>query len=300
MTDGGPSGAPGLAVPRGQSWRADVLLAAQALARPVPEAQGGATSDLSVDEVLLLHSIGWEPVDLVFGSSVASTPPAAWGWGQGEIVVASESWDIAFRGALHRLVGECARVDGFGVVGVQIDTEIERLHTDVELVGTAVRPIAKAGQKVAQQLGRPFASDLSARDYALLVQTGWRPVGLAFGASFVNVPRRSVSTTISQKGQNVELTNFTEAMYTAREAAMSRLQDSAVSMDAGGIVDVSISEGPMVFARHAIGFTAWGTAIVPGPEGHRHLEPKMVLPLDDLQVTFQATALRQQGGEVES
>ena len=291
MTDRSPTGTPP-AQGRG-SRRDDVMRAAHELARPVPAARGGATSDLSVDEVLLLHAVGWEPVDLVFGSSVASTPLVAWAWGQGEITVVSESWDIAFRAALHRLVGECSRARGLGVVGVHVDTQVERLHTDVELVGTAVRPIAGTGRAPApHRQGQPFASDLSARDFALLVQSGWEPVGLAFGASFVYVPRRSVGTTIAQKGQNVELTNFTDAMYSAREAAMGRLQDSASALGAAGIVDVSIAEGPMRFANHAVGFTAWGTAIVPGPDGHHRLEPKMVLPLDDAQVAFEATSLR--------
>lgn len=283
------SGATG---PPSTSVRDDVLLAAQALAQPVPPGQGGATSDLSIDEMLLLHAVGWEPVDLVFGSSVASVAVVEWTWGQGEIRGAGNAWDIAFRGALQRLVSQCARVDAFGVVGVHVVSEVERTHVDVELVGTAVRPVAPDGAALRAPAGLPFASDLSARDFVLLVQSGWRPVGLAFGASFAYVPRRTLGTTIAQKSQNVELTNFTEAMYSARESAMGRLQDSAVSLDAAGIVDVTITEGPMRFARHAIGFTAWGTAVVLGAEGHRNVKPQMVLPLDDAEVAFAAASLR--------
>lgn len=290
MTSGGLVGEPQSTT----SVRDDVLRAAEALAKPAPEAHGGTTSDLSVDEVLLLHSIGWEPVDLVFGSSVASLPVGVWAWGQGEITAASDSWGLAFQGAHQRLVGECARVEGFGVVGVHIECEVNRLNTDVELIGTAVRPVDRAGRNAPPALGRPFASDLSARDFVLLVQAGWQPVGLAFGASFAYVPRRNVGTVISQKSQNVELTNFTEAMYSARESAMGRLQDSALAMGAAGIVNVTVSEGPMRFAHHAIRFTTWGTAISLSADAHRHLKPKMVLPLDDRQVLFEATALRRE------
>ena len=288
MTGGRLSGDP---VPA-TNVREDVLRAARALAKPVPEAHGGTTSDLSVDEILLLHSIGWEPVDLVFGSSVASVPAGVWAWGQGEITAASDSCDLAFRGAHERLVGECARVEGFGVVGVHIECEVNRLNTDIELIGTAVRPVDRGGRKAPSQLGRPFASDLSARDFVLLVQAGWRPVGLAFGASFAYVPRRNVGTVISQKSQNVELSNFTAAMYSARESAMGRLQDSAVAVGAAGIVNVTVTEGPMRFAHHAIGFTTWGTAITLTAEAHQHFKPRMVLPLDDRQVLFEATSLR--------
>ena len=59
----------------------------------------------------------------------------------------------------------------------------------------------------------PFVSDLSARDFTLLQRAGWIPVGLAFGASFVYAPRRTAGTAMKQWAQNVELKNYTEAMY---------------------------------------------------------------------------------------
>ena len=66
---------------------------------------------------------------------------------------------------------------------------------------------------------------------------------------------------IKQKGQNVELTNFTEAMYSARESAMERMQQTALAMDGTGVVEVKVEEGPMDFASHAVGFTTYGTVV---------------------------------------
>ncbi len=272
--------------PKRPDVRQEVRKAAELLSRPHNPGGRGVTSDLSVDEVLLLHSVEWEPVDLVFGSGLASVPAGVWTWGQGEIGPASESHAMAFRAAANRLASECTRVGGHGVVGVHVEAEVHRLHIDVELVGTAVRPV-RAGN--APQV---FSSDLSARDFVLLVQAGWMPLGLAFGASFTYVPRRGVGTTIRQKAQNVELTNFTEAMYSAREAAMARLQDFGLSLGAHGLVDATVSEGPMAFARHAIGFTAWATAVKMVADEHRRLAPQVVLPLDDAVVQFEATSLR--------
>lgn len=117
-------------------------------------------------------------------------------------------------------------------------------------------------------------------------------MGLAFGASFVYAPRRSVGTTMRQSSQNVELTNFTEAMYSAREAGMEHMQRSGLDMGAEGIVAVQVAEGPMWFAHHAIGFTAWGTAVRLVAESHRYLRPDVVLPLDDAIVGFEAQSLR--------
>ena len=95
------------------------------------------------------------------------------------------------------------------MVGVHVEWGVHRHHIDVALVGTAVRPVDWNGLSPDPV----FVSDLSGRDFALLHNAGWEPLGLAAGASFVYAPRRSMGTAVKQKGQNVELTNFTEAMY---------------------------------------------------------------------------------------
>jgi len=261
--------------------------AAQSLAAPAHDQRARAvTSDLSVDESLLLHSIGWEAVELVFGSSLVSIPPGVWSWGSGEIGAASEAHNLAVRSAAAHLGDQCSAVHGHGVVGVRVEVEVQRHHVDVELTGTAVRPVK------GKEPNRVFVSDLSARDFTLLHNAGWGPIGLAFGASFVYAPRRSVGTTMRQSSQNVELTNFTEAMYSAREAGMEHMQRSALDMGAQGIVAVRVAEGPMWFAHHAIGFTAWGTAVRLEAESHQYLHPHVVLPLDDVSVEFEAQSLR--------
>jgi hypothetical protein len=48
----------------------------------------------------------------------------------------------------------------------------------------------------------------------------------------------------------------------------------------------------MSFARHAVGFTAWGTAVKLVAKEHQFVEPHVVLPLDDVVVTFDAQSLR--------
>lgn len=259
------------------------------LAAPAPAGKG-TTSDLSIDEALLLHSVGWEPVELVSGVSVTSVPWGVWSWGQGEIAAASAAYVAAMEAASRRMAEECATAGGHGVVGVRVGVEIRTTHIDVTLVGTAVRPVQGPGRPPRA----PFMSDLSARDFCLLHGAGWQPTGLAFGASFVYAPRRTARTALGQAGQNVELTNFTQAMYQARALAMERMQRSAMALGAGGVVAVVMRQGPMAFATHAVGFTAWGTAVRVGPEGHRHLEPAMVVPLDDAEVAFEARSLRGQ------
>jgi uncharacterized protein YbjQ (UPF0145 family) len=278
--------------------RAELRRGAEALAVAPPASQArGITSDLSVDEALLLHAAGWEPLDLVCGVAVVSVPVGVWNWGRGAISLASDAHDAAVDQASRALRAECGKVHGHGVVGVRVDVAVRTHHIDVELVGTAVRPMDgqdARGKDAAQAM--PFVSDLSARDFTLLLRAGWGPVGLAFGASFVYAPRRTAGTAMKQSTQNVELTNYTEAMYSARESAMEKMQRSALVVGGQGVVEVKVTEGPMSFARHAVGFTAWGTAVRLVAKEHQFVRPEVVLPLDDAVVTFEAESLRGKGG----
>jgi uncharacterized protein YbjQ (UPF0145 family) len=268
--------------------RAEMLSGAKSLAvAPAPSKARGMTSDLSIDEALLLHGAGWEPVDLVCGVSVVSVPFGVWNWGQGEIIVASVAHNGAVEGASEQLRNECIKVHGHGVVGVRVEVEVRTHHISVQLIGTAIRPLEGGPHPSA-----PFVSDLSARDFTLLQGAGWQPVGLAFGASFAYAPRRSAGDVMKQKTQNIELTNFTEAMYSARESAMERMQRSALDVGGEGVVQVKVTEGPMYFAHHAVGFTAWGTAVKLVADTHQFVRPDVILPLDDAVVIFAAQNLR--------
>ncbi|MDA8343187.1 MAG: heavy metal-binding domain-containing protein [Actinomycetota bacterium] len=296
------------------SSRVDVAAEVRAgmAALSAPHAGGptgaGTTSDLSIDEVLLLHSAGWEPVALVAGYAIHSIPTGWWGWGSGEITILTGSATGAFNAAVARLRQACAQHGATGVVGVQI--VLEQLHhtTSVQLIGTAIRktagpahPGSSGSSGSAKGSGRataktaaagPFVSDLSARDFVLLDHAGWGPLGIAFGASHIYAPYRPGMTALRQATQNVELTNLTEAMYAAREAAMGRMQGAARAAGGSGVVGVSVTEGPMRVGGHAVRFLAWGTIVTLHAAQHRRVEPLVTLSLDDREVAFQATSLR--------
>ncbi len=285
-----------VSTPSGDDWsgndavdvKREMLEAVDSLTRPAPPSQSSMTSDLSIDEEFTLHSIGWEPIELVCGVSLHSVPIGVWSWGQGEITSASAAYARSFAAATDRIHRECAKAGGHGVVGVHVEWAAHRHHIDVVLTGTAVRPVGSK-RRSAESV---FVSDLSGRDFTLLHASGWEPLGLAAGASFVYAPRRSVGTVVKQKSQNVELTNFTEAMYSARESAMERMQQSALAMQGTGVVEVKVTEGPMDFARHAVSFTAYGTVVRLVAEQHQKLAPRMVLPLDDPVRQFDIASIR--------
>ena len=248
----------------------------------------GATSDLSIDETLVLHSIGWEAVDLVFGVSWWSIPWGVWQWQTGEINEATQ----AFAGAMHEaselLGAECSKAGGAGVIGVTVELAVQSHHVAISLAGTAVRPIGGSAP------GGAFLSDLSARDFSLLARAGWMPLGLATGASFVVAPRRSARQWAAQQGQNTEMPHLTEAFYLARERAMEQLQQAGLRRGADGIVGVKLREGPLSHSARILQFIAVGTAVRVAEGGHRSIAPSMVVALDDPAPQFAATSLRAQ------
>ncbi len=84
---------------------------------------------------------------------------------------------------------------------------------------------------------------------------------------------------------NVELTNYTQAIYDARELAMSRLQAEAEAHGAEGIIGMRITEQSWIWQPHVIEFMAIGTSIVrrPGYAGDGTLvpPPTLTVSLDD-------------------
>lgn len=259
-----------------------------ALSSPAGEERGGrgTTSDLTIDETLLLHAAGWEPVDLVYGVSWWSIPWGAWQWTTGEVQEASSAFLGAFDEAAALLRGSCEHAGGSGVLGVGVEVRVSAHHVSIELTGTAVR---RTG---ADAHGFEFVSDLSARDFVLLTRAGWWPLGLAAGASFVIAPRRTAREWASQQGQNVELPNLTQSLYLARERAMEGMQRSGTAMGADGIVAVKLREGRASSSVRVIQFIAIGTGVHLRTGAHRSVSPEMVVPLDDLVRLFDAKSLR--------
>ena len=90
--------------------------------------------------------------------------------------------------------------------------------------------------------------------------------------------RRSVGAV--QLGQNVEIPQFTQALYDARELAMARMQHEAEALHAEGIVGVHLNQRNHQLGRAHDEFFAIGTAVRPMRADHVIPKPQMVLGLD--------------------
>jgi uncharacterized protein YbjQ (UPF0145 family) len=90
--------------------------------------------------------------------------------------------------------------------------------------------------------------------------------------------------TVATVGNNIELENYTAAMYEAREIAIDRMQAEASAAKAEGVVGLEIHEGSHGWETHVIEFFAIGTAVLPLAEEmapEKIADPIMVLSVND-------------------
>ena len=243
--------------------------------------RGLFTSDLSVSEFLLVKEAGFEPLGLVVGSSIFHIGFQQSNWSKSqEMTVLSEAMYAARELAMTRMEEEADQLGADGVVGVRLDIgryEWGENMAEFIAIGTAIRP--RDGELHRAPNGRPFTSDLSGQDFWTLLQSGHRPVGMVMGSCVYHVAHRGMFRAMRQAGQNVELPNFTQALYDARELAMERMQAEAQELQAEGIVGVQLREHSHGWGSHVIEFFAVGTAIVPHGDGRRIEPPTPVLDL---------------------
>jgi uncharacterized protein YbjQ (UPF0145 family) len=243
--------------------------------------RGFFTSDLSVNEFLLVKQAGFEPLGLVLGSSIyhIGFQQAMWNQSQ-ELGVLTQAMYHARELAMTRMEEEADQLGADGIVGVRLD--IGRYEWGADLaefiaVGTAVKH--REGELHRAPNGRPFTSDLNGQDFATLLRAGYRPVGLVMGNCVYHVGRQGMIASLKQIGRNVEMPNYTQALYEARELAMERMQNEADELRANGIVGARIVERSHGWGSHVIEFFAIGTGVVVTREDHEIERPAMVLPL---------------------
>ncbi|MHB1927970.1 MAG: hypothetical protein ACYCUG_00795 [Acidimicrobiales bacterium] len=253
----------------------------------------GCTTHLSLDEVLLLHAIGLEPAAVVTSTSCVTVPPGVWTWNTGQVQEADYAFAEAWGVTRDQLRVQAQQVGALGVVAVDIELHLDPHRFLVTMLGTAVRSATDehGNAHFPVRYPTPFLCDLSARDFAVLSRSGWYPIDLVAGASFVHAPRRGLGAAIGHTTQNVELTNMTETLYAARELAMGRLQQEIARVQGTGLLDARVVDRPMQFAHHVVRFTAVGTAVKLLAEAHVHPELELVVPVDDRVVAFDARNL---------
>jgi uncharacterized protein YbjQ (UPF0145 family) len=244
------------------------------------------TSNLSVNELALTASEGLRPLGQVMGSTVYHV-----GWqytpmyASHELTTISEAHSHARLLAISRLQQEARLLGASGVIGVRL----ERKSYDW---GANLIEFAASGTAVSLPDGpapkHPFVCALSGQEFYALRRGGFFPVGFAFGTCTYYHVASYGNQWASQSWNNVELTDYSQAVYHARHSAMTRLSKEAARVKARGVVGVTIEDYINTYEVDMNGqsrrdliieFTALGTAIT--ADGPDMLTIDYALPLAD-------------------
>jgi uncharacterized protein YbjQ (UPF0145 family) len=240
------------------------------------------TSDLSVNEFLLIRESGFEPVGLVMGSSIYHVGYQRGSWKKNqELDVLTQALYSARELAMSRMEAEADALGADGIVGVRL---LVNRHAWGEhmleflALGTAV--IARGGSGWRAPNGTPFTSDLTGQDFWVLLKSGHRPVSLVMGNCVYHVAHQSLGGWFKTAGNNIEMPNFTQALYDARELAMERMQYEAQVDGASGVVGVVIHESSHTWEPHVIEYFAVGTAVLPMQVNAAPPTPSLVMTVN--------------------
>src|ERR1700722_2083665 len=113
-----------------------------------------------------------------------------------------------------------------------------------------------AGHRLAELEAGLFTSDLSVNEFLLVKDAGFHPLGFVMGSSIYHIGLQT-----RKWGQSQELTKLTEAMYTARELAMTRMEEEAQELGADVVVGVRLDVNYYEWANDSAEFIAFGTAV---------------------------------------
>ena len=167
------------------------------------------TSDLSVNEFLLVREVGFRPLGLVLGSSIYHVGLQVGRWGSNqELDVLSQAMYHARELAMSRMEAEADALHADGIVGVRLDVEMKEFGADIAefiAVGTAVKAEEGAGgggvDNWRNNKNQPFTSDLSGQDFWTLIRAGYAPLGMVMGSCVYHIAHQKFGSKIGQHRQ---------------------------------------------------------------------------------------------------
>ena len=101
------------------------------------------------------------------------------------------------------------------------------------------------------------------------------------GNCVYHVGRRGFLQALGQLGKNIEMPNYTQALYNARELALERMQADAEAVQAHGIVGVQTQQINHGWDSHVMEFFAIGTAVIRESQPASLPAPQLILSLND-------------------
>ncbi|MGO9754407.1 MAG: heavy metal-binding domain-containing protein [Solirubrobacteraceae bacterium] len=113
-----------------------------------------------------------------------------------------------------------------------------------------------ARARLAQNQEGLFTSDLAVNEFVAVDEAGFEPLGMVMGSSIYHIGFQTAGFKTSQ-----ELTTLTQAMYNARQLAMTRMEEEADQLGSDGVVGVRLTVGYYEWGADMAEFSAIGTAV---------------------------------------
>jgi len=202
-----------------------------------------------------VYRIGRQRYPNLFGRRFAGTAPSlptqdrlpaysrtegAWA----ELEVLTEAYNNARRTALERMREEARRLGALAVIGVryrQTSAPTLRAH-EFTAVGTAIT----SDRYELDETESLALTNLCGTDLVTLMSSGYWPLGLVGGtavvyvlAGWTNQYARSLRSKWDPS-RNVELPDYTQGLYEARELVMKRMRAEARDVGATGVLNVAL------------------------------------------------------------
>ena len=249
------------------------------------------TSDLSVNEFLLVKEVGFHPLGLVMGSSIFHI-----GYQQirpgvnEELTTMTQALYHSRELAMARMEEEADELGADGIVAMRLTVNLHAWGASIIeflAIGTAVKAEVPGTWKTPDD--KPFTSDLSGQDFWTLLHAGYRPLSFVMGNCVYCIGQQMPTQGYPQAMQgypqqaplqSMELTGPTQALYEARELAMERMQAEAEAVQAHGIVGVTVEESNHTWGPTILEFSAVGTSVIAIRDDHHIPQPTLVLSVN--------------------
>ncbi|QSO47768.1 heavy metal-binding domain-containing protein [Alicyclobacillus mengziensis] len=230
------------------------------------------TSDLSVNEWLLLKQYGLKPLGMVMGSSIyhIGYSAASYGgsWGSGSIPVIEQALLEGRRLALKRMQQEAELMGAHAVVGVRLNhhlPDVSSHETEFTAFGTAV---VLDGQAAPAE---PLLCTVSGAEFVKLINAGSVPMSVGLGVSAYYQYTTRQDQWASNGWSNREISTFTESVYATRHYAMQKLMQQVREHGGNGVLahetalhvhEVEVERGEDdERTDHILEFVAMGTIV---------------------------------------
>ena len=260
------------------------------------------TSSVSINEWLLLKSLGLKPLGLVQGSIeyhlglslrgeaeyLQQTTTRMNSVRSHELIEYSGAIRAAYHKAIVRLQEEARLHGAHAVVGVKFDYDLPNESSGYIRCNISGTAVSLANHKLSED---PVICTTSVIEFAKLLQAGTMPVGIGIGvgAYYCHTTYRNEMQNFSFGGgyRNNEIKDFSDAIYHVRNIALRHLEADVRAIDAGGVLGYDTQFSVMEFeledlndakrTEHILSYVCVGTVL---EAAERIVMPKIKLQMN--------------------